>query len=195
MNVEGINRYDAATARKKIADGAFTATEYLDACLDRIAKREPAVGAWTYLAREAARTQASSTDRRQDSGMLHGIPIAIKDIIDTHDMPTEHGSSIYKGSIPASDAACVAMLRRAGAIILGKTATPEFAAVTPGRTANPHNLRHTPGGSSPGRRRQLPISWSPRPSARRLSDRQSGPRPIAASSAICPRTRSCRCKA
>ena len=73
-----------------------------------------------------------------------------KDIIDTHDMPTEHGSPIYKGSIPVSDAACVAMLRQAGAIILGKTVTPEFAAVTPGRTANPHNFKHTPGGSSSG---------------------------------------------
>ena len=81
---------------------------------------------------------------------MHGIPIAIKDIIDTHDMPTEHGSPIYKGAVPFSDAACVAMLRRAGAIILGKTVTPEFAAVTPGRTANPHNIKHTPGGSSSG---------------------------------------------
>ena len=87
---------------------------------------------------------------REAEGSLHGIPIAIKDIIDTHDMPTEHGSPIYKGSIPPADAACVAMLRRAGAIVLGKTVTPEFAAVTPGRTANPHNLKHTPGGSSSG---------------------------------------------
>ncbi len=82
--------------------------------------------------------------------MLHGVPIAIKDIIDTRDMPTEHGSPIYKGVVPSADAACVAMLRRAGAIILGKTVTPEFAAVTPGRTANPHNIKHTPGGSSSG---------------------------------------------
>ena len=150
MYAEGTNRYDAGTARRKIADGVITGAEYLDACLDRIAKREPQVAAWTYLAQAAARAQASSADRRQGSGMLHGIPIAIKDIIDTYDMPTEHGSPIYKGSIPASDAACVAMLRRSGAIILGKTVTPEFAAVTPGRTANPHNINHTPGGSSSG---------------------------------------------
>jgi Asp-tRNA(Asn)/Glu-tRNA(Gln) amidotransferase A subunit family amidase len=81
---------------------------------------------------------------------LRGIPLGIKDNIDTCDMPTQHGSPIYSGFVPPSDAACVAMLRRAGAIILGKTVTPEFAAVTPGRTVNPHNTAHTPGGSSSG---------------------------------------------
>jgi Asp-tRNA(Asn)/Glu-tRNA(Gln) amidotransferase A subunit family amidase len=150
MKVDGINRYDAGTAQKKIAQGVFTPTDYLNACLDRIAGREADVGAFTYIARESALAQASSADARQGSGVLHGIPIAIKDIVDTHDMPTEHGSPIYKGSVPPADAACVAMLRRAGAIILGKTVTPEFAAVTPGRTANPHNIKHTPGGSSSG---------------------------------------------
>jgi Asp-tRNA(Asn)/Glu-tRNA(Gln) amidotransferase A subunit family amidase len=150
MELSGINRFDTTTARKMIADGSFTASEYLRACLDRVTTREADVGAWTYLAHEAALEQAERADERTGSGALHGIPIAIKDIIDTHDMPTEHGSPIYKASIPHSDAACVAMLRRAGAIILGKTVTPEFAAVTPGRTANPHNLKHTPGGSSSG---------------------------------------------
>ena len=145
-----INRYDAGTARKMIADGSLTATGYLRACLARIAEREPAVGAFTHVARERALEQAAAADAQQGSGLLHGVPIAIKDIIDTHDMPTEHGSPIYKGSTPPCDAACVAMLRRAGAIILGKTVTPEFAAVTPGRTANPHNIKHTPGGSSSG---------------------------------------------
>jgi Asp-tRNA(Asn)/Glu-tRNA(Gln) amidotransferase A subunit family amidase len=150
MTIAAINRYDATTALKKIACGNFTATDYLEACLDRVAEREEDVGAFTHLAAQRALVQASDIDARPLSGALHGIPIAIKDIIDTHDMPTEHGSPIYKGSIPASDAACVAMLRRAGAIILGKTVTPEFAAVMPGRTANPHNLKHTPGGSSSG---------------------------------------------
>jgi Asp-tRNA(Asn)/Glu-tRNA(Gln) amidotransferase A subunit family amidase len=150
MKVEGINRHDAGTARKKIAEGVFTATDYLNACLDRIAEREADVGAFTYIARESALAQAFSADARQGSGALYGIPIAIKDIIDTQGMPTEHGSPIYKGSVPSADAACVAMLRRAGAIMLGKTVTPEFAAVTPGRTANPHNIKHTPGGSSSG---------------------------------------------
>ena len=150
MTIAPMSRYDATTALKKIACGTFTATDYLKACLDRIAEREEDVGAFTHLAAQRALVQASHVDARPFSGTLHGIPIAIKDIIDTHDMPTEHGSPIYKGSIPVSDAACVAMLRRAGAIILGKTVTPEFAAVTPGRTANPHNLKHTPGGSSSG---------------------------------------------
>jgi Asp-tRNA(Asn)/Glu-tRNA(Gln) amidotransferase A subunit family amidase len=150
MKPVGINRHDAGTARRMIAEGSFTATDYLRACLDRIAEREADVGAWTYLAKEAVLAQAAKADASQGEGALHGVPIAIKDIIDTHDMPTEHGSPIYKGIIPSSDAACVAMLRRSGAIILGKTVTPEFAAVTPGRTANPHNTRHTPGGSSSG---------------------------------------------
>ena len=150
MKSIGINRYDATTARKMIEAGSFTATEYLQACLDRIAEREADVGAWTYLAKATALERAAKADAAPGASALHGIPIAIKDIIDTHDMPTEHGSPIYKSVVPASDAACVAMLRRAGAIILGKTVTPEFAAVTPGRTANPHNIKHTPGGSSSG---------------------------------------------
>ena len=150
MKMEGINRHDIGTALKMMAAGAFTATEYMQACLDRIAEREADVGAWTHVARDAALLEVRAADTRQRSGALHGIPIAIKDIIDTHDMPTEHGSPIYAKSFPPSDAACVAMLRRAGAIILGKTVSPEFAAVTPGRTANPHNLKHSPGGSSSG---------------------------------------------
>jgi Asp-tRNA(Asn)/Glu-tRNA(Gln) amidotransferase A subunit family amidase len=150
MKNAGINRYDATTARKAIANGTFSATDYLRACLDRIAERESDVGAFVHLAAGRALAQAADADARSASGALHGIPVAIKDIIDTHDMPTEHGSPIYKGSMPLSDGACVAMLRRAGAIVLGKTVTPEFAAVTPGRTANPHNLKHTPGGSSSG---------------------------------------------
>ncbi len=150
MKPVGINRHDATTTRKMIADGRLTATDYLHACLDRIAEREADVGAWTYVAKDSALAHAANADASPGEGVLHGVPIAIKDIIDTRDMPTEHGSPIYKGVVPSSDAACVAMLRRAGAIILGKTVTPEFAAVTPGRTANPHNIKHTPGGSSSG---------------------------------------------
>jgi len=150
MEITGVNRYDTTTTRRMIENGAFKVADYLKACLDRIAEREGDVGAFTYIAAEYALAQAAVADAQPPSGPLHGIPVAIKDIIDTHDMPTEHGSPIYSGSIPASDAACVAMLRRAGAIILGKTVTPEFAAVTPGRTANPHNLKNTPGGSSSG---------------------------------------------
>lgn len=150
MTPIGINQYDATTAGRMIADGRFTAADYLRACLKRIDERETDVGAWTYIARDEALAQAAKPPSSRERAALRGIPVAIKDIIDTHDMPTEHGSRIYQGNIPASDAACVAMLRRAGAIILGKTVTPEFAAVTPGRTVNPHNFKHTPGGSSSG---------------------------------------------
>lgn len=146
----GINRHDVSTTRKRILSGDLTATQYLQACLDRIEERENDVGAWTYLAIESALKQAALADKHQGSGALHGIPIGIKDIIDTRGMPTEYGSPIYKGNIPSFDAACVSMLRRAGAVILGKTVTPEFAAVTAGRTVNPHNFKHTPGGSSSG---------------------------------------------
>ena len=142
-----------------------------------------------------ALVQASDADARPLSGALHGIPIAIKDIIDTHDMPTEHGSPIYKGSIPVSDAACVAMLRLAGAIVLGKTVTPEFAAVTPGRTANPHNLKHRPAALRRDRPLPSPISWCRSQSERKLSVRPSGRPLTAAWSATCRRIRSCRCKA
>ncbi|HJU19945.1 MAG TPA: amidase, partial [Stellaceae bacterium] len=81
---------------------------------------------------------------------LHGIPIAVKDLIDTVDMPTAYGSPIYQGHRPAADASCVALARAAGAVVLGKTVTTEFACFTPGKTANPHNPAHTPGGSSSG---------------------------------------------
>ena len=150
MTIAGINRYDATTAFKKIASGAFTTTDYLKACLDRVAEREEDVGAFTHLAAQRALAQAADTDARPPSGALNGIPIAIKDIIDTHDMPTEHGSPIYRGNRPFADAACVALIRTAGGVILGKTVTTEFANRHPGPTVHPHNAEHTPGGSSSG---------------------------------------------
>jgi Asp-tRNA(Asn)/Glu-tRNA(Gln) amidotransferase A subunit family amidase len=150
MSVPEINIYDATTAGQMIADGRFTASDYLSACLRRIGERETDVGAWTYIGREEARRQIAKLHSHAEGSSLRGIPVGIKDIIDTHDMPTEHGSPIYKSNIPSADAACVAMLRRAGAIILGKTVTPEFAAVTPGRTVNPRNFKYSPGGSSSG---------------------------------------------
>ena len=102
MTIAGNKRYDATTALKKIASGTFTTTDYLKACLDRVAEREKDVGAFTHLAAQRALAQAADADARPLSGALHGIPIAIKDIIDPHDMPTEHGSPIYKGAIPVS---------------------------------------------------------------------------------------------
>ena len=93
------------------------------------------------------RRRARSTAGRT-AGALHGVPIGVKDIIDTVDLPTEMGSPIYKGNRTAGDAACVALSRAAGAVILGKTVTAEFAGMFPGPTTNPHNPAHTPGGSS-----------------------------------------------
>ncbi|MFI4948741.1 MAG: amidase [Alphaproteobacteria bacterium] len=140
----------ARDAAREIAAGRLSAEALVSACLERIAAREPVVGAWHYLDREAALDAARRCDASEPKGPLHGIPIAVKDLIDTSDMPTGYGSAIYEGHRPAADAACVALARAAGAIVLGKTVTTEFACFTAGKTANPRNLAHTPGGSSSG---------------------------------------------
>src|SRR5690242_9359308 len=137
-------------AAQEIAAGRLTAEALTAACLDRIAAREGVVGAWHYLDRDAALAAAGQRDSEPPRGPLHGIPIAVKDLIDTVDMPTAYGSPIYRGHRPAADASCVALARAAGAVVLGKTVTTEFAAFTPGKTANPRNPAHTPGGSSSG---------------------------------------------
>jgi amidase len=108
------------------------------------------IHAWASVDPELALARARELDRGPARGPLHGVPIGVKDIIDTADLPTEMGSPIYRGHRPATDAACVGLTRAAGAVILGKTVTCEFAGMTPGATANPRNLAHTPGGSSSG---------------------------------------------
>jgi Asp-tRNA(Asn)/Glu-tRNA(Gln) amidotransferase A subunit family amidase len=143
------NRLTAAEAVAQLASGALTAEALTRACLERAAERQ-AVKAWTWLDPEQALAQARAADRAGRPGLLAGLPIGVKDIIDTADMPTEHGSPIYRGNRPFADAACVALLRMAGATILGKTVTTEFANRFPGATVNPHNPAHTPGGSSSG---------------------------------------------
>jgi len=140
----------ARDAAREIAAGRLSAVALVEACFDRIAAREPVVGAWHHLDRAAALAAARRCDASAPSGPLHGIPIAVKDLIDTSDMPTGYGSTIYEGHRPAADAACVALARAAGAIVLGKTVTTEFACFTAGKTVNPHNPAHTPGGSSSG---------------------------------------------
>jgi Asp-tRNA(Asn)/Glu-tRNA(Gln) amidotransferase A subunit family amidase len=140
----------AIEAARRIADRQLGAAALVGACLDRIAARESIVGAWEFFDPEQALMTARRRDAEPPRGPLHGIPIAVKDLIDTVDMPTAYGSPIYRGHRPAADAACVALARAAGAVILGKTVTTEFAAFTPGRTANPKNPAHTPGGSSSG---------------------------------------------
>jgi Asp-tRNA(Asn)/Glu-tRNA(Gln) amidotransferase A subunit family amidase len=140
----------ARDAAREIAAGRLGAEALVSACLDRINARERIVGAWHHLDRDAALAAARRCDASPPGGPLHGIPIAVKDLLDTSDMPTGYGSAIYEGHRPVADAACVALARAAGAIVVGKTVTTEFACFTPGKTANPRNPAHTPGGSSSG---------------------------------------------
>ncbi|MSP88311.1 MAG: amidase [Alphaproteobacteria bacterium] len=148
--VSAPNTLTAVAAARAIASGVLKAEALVRACLDRIAARESIVGAWTHLDETGAIAAARRVDRGEVKGLLAGVPVGIKDLIDTADMPTGYGSPIYAGHRPAWDAACVTQVRRAGGIVLGKTVTTEFATFTPGKTANPHNPRHTPGGSSSG---------------------------------------------
>jgi Asp-tRNA(Asn)/Glu-tRNA(Gln) amidotransferase A subunit family amidase len=143
-------RLSASEARKRIGERQLTATALAEAYLARIAERDAAIGAWQFINRDLVMLQAQERDSRPASGALHGVPVAMKDIIDTEDMPTEYGSPIYRGHVSSRDAVCVAMLRAAGAVILGKTVTTEFATFSPGKTRHPHNWAHTPGGSSSG---------------------------------------------
>jgi len=145
-----LSRLSARDAAQRIAEGRITAEALTRACLDRVAAREPEVGAWTYIDRDQALAEARARDQATVRGPLHGIPIGVKDIMDTGDMPTAYGSRAYHGFRPRADAACVALAREAGAVVLGKTVTTEFAALSPGKTRNPHNTAHTPGGSSSG---------------------------------------------
>jgi Asp-tRNA(Asn)/Glu-tRNA(Gln) amidotransferase A subunit family amidase len=140
----------AREAARQIAARQLTAEALVAAYLERIAAREGIVGAWEFLDPDQALAAARQRDSEAPRGPLHGVPIAVKDLIDTCDMPTAYGSPIYRGHRPVADAACVALARAAGAIVLGKTVTTEFATFTPGKTANPHNPAHTPGGSSSG---------------------------------------------
>jgi Asp-tRNA(Asn)/Glu-tRNA(Gln) amidotransferase A subunit family amidase len=144
----------AADAAGEIREGRLTSEELIQACLERIRALEPKVQAWTFLDEEHALAQARAADECKRSGQpigpLHGVPVGVKDIFDTGDMPTENGTVLHQGRTPRSDAAAVRMLRAAGAVILGKTVTTECAYFSPGKTRNPHNPEHTPGGSSSG---------------------------------------------
>ena len=124
------------------------------------------VGAWEYLGRDQALAEARRRDAEAPRGPLHGVPIAVKDLIDTSDMPTAYGSPIYRGHRPVADASCVALARAAGAIVLGKTVTTEFATFTAGKTANPRNPAHTPGGSSSGSAARITTTTAPTTSPR-----------------------------
>ena len=151
MSLSELTATEAAAA---IRAGEITSVDLVQACLVRIAETEEAVQAWTYLDPDYALSQAKAADAAtragRPSGPLHGIPVGIKDIIDTGDMPTENGTPLYVGRRPTADATLVTLLRQAGAVIMGKTVTTELAVYAPGKTRNPHDPEHTPGGSSSG---------------------------------------------
>ena len=135
----------AAISRREL-----TCEALVHECLARIEAREPLVHAWAHLDPQQALAQARALDAGTAVNPLHGVPVGVKDVFDTFDMPSAYGSPIYAGQRPAADAAVVALLRGSGGMVLGKTVTTEFATFTPGVTTNPHNPAHTPGGSSSG---------------------------------------------
>ncbi len=136
----------ATEAARRIREGKLTAVELMEAYLARIAEREPVVRAFAWFDADDARKSVS----RARPGPLHGIPVGVKDVLDTADMPSQYGSPIWDGWRPRADAAPVAWAKAAGAVVIGKTVTTEFATRKPGPTANPANPAHTPGGSSSG---------------------------------------------
>ena len=148
------NLLSAIDAHDAIEQGLLSSRDLVESCLARIDELEPTIGAWEHLDRDLALQQADAADEFRKSGLpigaLHGLPIGIKDIIDTSDYPTELGTELHRGRRPEQDATLVSLLKEAGAIILGKTVSTELAVFAPGKTRNPHNPDHTPGGSSSG---------------------------------------------
>jgi len=148
--MDALNKLSATEAAARIAAGTLKSEALVAACLGHIRERESDVRAWAFIDPEAALAQARARDKEPRRTRLHGIPVGVKDVLDTADLPTEYGSPIYRGNRAACDAACVAQVRELGGVILGKTVTTEFATRFPGKTRNPHNPGHTPGGSSQG---------------------------------------------
>jgi Asp-tRNA(Asn)/Glu-tRNA(Gln) amidotransferase A subunit family amidase len=154
MELTNLHLLSASEAARLIRGGTISSEQLVEACLARIREVDGDVQAWAFLDPDHALARARAADELrlsgQPTGPLHGVPIAIKDIVDTADMPTQNGSVLYAGCTPSRDATVVARLRAAGAVIMGKTVTTEFAYFSPGKTRNPHNPEHTPGGSSSG---------------------------------------------
>ena len=150
MLLSELNKLSATEAARKIRSGEISSEELVRACIDRIEDREPTVHAWEFLDPKLVLAQAKRCDNAEASGLLHGVPVGIKDQFDTGDMPTAYGSPIYEGYLPTADAESVARLRAAGAIVMGKTKCTELATYHPTDTANPHDPTRTPGGSSSG---------------------------------------------
>ena len=144
------HRLPATTLARLVENGELTAEAIVRSCLERIRERDPVVRAWAHLDPEQPLAAARRCDAAAGRGLLRGVPFGVKDIFDTADMPAGYGSPIYTGCRPSFDASAVALPRAAGAILIGKTVTTEFANRHPGPTANPHNPAYSPGGSSSG---------------------------------------------
>jgi Asp-tRNA(Asn)/Glu-tRNA(Gln) amidotransferase A subunit family amidase len=145
-----LNELTASAAARAIAAREITAEALTRACLDRIAERDGTLRAWTHVDPARALAEARERDRSPSRAPLHGVPVGVKDVIDVADTPTEYGSVLYRGHMPTADSACVAAARASGAVILGKTATTEFASPWPAGVRNPHDISRTPGVSSSG---------------------------------------------
>ncbi|MBT6117478.1 MAG: amidase [Rhodospirillaceae bacterium] len=146
----GAENLTASEAAKRIREGSLTSEALVTDCLLRIEAREPEVLAWQYLDPEQALAEARARDKAAAGGLLHGVPVGVKDIIDTADRPTGYGSRLYDEVRPPWDAACVTAMRRAGAVIMGKTVTSEFAGFHQGKSRNPHDTKRQTGFSSMG---------------------------------------------
>ncbi|MBM3549035.1 MAG: amidase [Alphaproteobacteria bacterium] len=140
----------AREAARAVAAGTLKAEALVEAYLERVEAIEPRLRSFVYLDPELARAQARAVEKAKKKGALAGVPVGVKDIIDTKDMPTECNSAILVGRRPTEDADCIAAVRAASGVILGKCVTTEFAGSFPGSTVNPYNPAHTPGGSSSG---------------------------------------------
>ena len=149
-NAARLNDLDAWQAARLLARRELSAFDLARACLDRVVERDGDIHAFAHVDPDAVLAQARALDAGALRGPLHGLPLGVKDLFDTVDLPTAYGSPIYAGHRPVADAAAVALCRAAGALVLGKTVTTEFAYFHPGATRNPHHPDHTPGGSSSG---------------------------------------------
>ena len=162
MKPSALSLVDAA---QSVREGRISSAELVEDCLRRVEEVDGAIQAWAFLDPDHARRQARAADDHRMAGRtigpLHGVPIGIKDLFDTSDYPTEFGSALWKGRTPRHDAVAVARLRAAGAIIMGKTVTTEYAYFHPGKTRNPHDPTRTPGGSSSGSAAAVAASMVP----------------------------------
>lgn len=147
---QALYRLHAHTAAAMIRNGKLKPSTLMQAYVDRVAELEPTVGAFESINSEAALQKAIALDKQTPKGLLFGLPIGVKDLIDTVDMTTTYGSPIYAKHQPIADAVCIVHTKAQGGLVLGKTVSTEFAWRSAGKTANPHNLKHTPGGSSSG---------------------------------------------